>query len=245
MKRLTKALLMTISVMLMLGLAGASEYAYGSKVLPLDTDVGRPLFAVGANIQFWDTGVIPGYDDTDVVYLHFIGPTVSANDVRLTPFGDLPAGSKVTPQDNDIGQPLLPVFAPGQIRFADLYGGPQYDLEDPVYVHNFAVTVPPGGNLLTRMRDLRLTTVPGAGSAVPGLDPGTKVRNLDLDFPKALGLPVIAPGIFFPPGIIRFFDVNGNGVYDYSDDVYLYFPPSAPPSNSVTVNNVRLSGPVQ
>ena len=38
-------------------------------------------------------------------------------------------------------------------------------------------------------------------------------------------------------------NVNGNGVYDYGDDVYLNVPAGVS-KGIVTVNNVRLSGPI-
>jgi len=42
---------------------------------------------------------------------------------------------------------------------------------------------------------------------------------------------------------IGFFDANGNGIYDYEDDVYLNVPAGIS-KGIVTVNNVRLSGPI-
>jgi hypothetical protein len=38
---------------------------------------------------------------------------------------------------------------------------------------------------------------------------------------------------------VRFFDANGNGEYDYPDDVYLNTPAGVP--GIVSINNVRLS----
>ena len=240
MNRLTKLVQMALVSILVIGLAGASEYPFGSKVMPTDSDVGKPLFQLpwgafwGTTVRYWETGVMPGYDNSDVVYLHIPrNPqplTVEANDVRLTPFGDLPAGSKVTPQDNDISQPLLPLPGGASIRFLDLYGSPQYDFMDPVYVHRGILPI-------TVVRDVRLTEA-------NGLDPGTKVRNFDLDLNRLFGLPTILP---LPQLLanrpIRFFDANGNGVYDYPDDVYLNFPATVP-AGTVVVNNIRLSGPI-
>lgn len=240
MNRLTKLAHIVLVSILFFGLVGASEYPFGSKVMPTDSDLGKPLFQLpgGTTVRYWETGVMPGYDNSDVVYLHVprnLPPnTVVANDVRLTPFGDLPAGSKVTPQDNDIGQPLLelpPVGNPKSIRYLDLYGSQQYDFMDPVYVHRSILPV-------TIVRDVRLTEA-------NGLEPGTRVRNFDLDMNRRFG--GTANSITLLPqlvaGPIRFFDANGNGVYDYPDDVYLNFP-AAVPAGTVVVNNIRLSGPI-
>jgi len=246
---------------MMLGLAGASQYPFGTKVSALDSDFGAPLniYAApnpgpGFSICYWETGVVNGYDDTDVVYLHqgTVGAGalgVLANDVRLTPFGFLSAGSKVTPQDNDIGMPLLPLNMPvlprckppvDPIGWVNLYGGPGYDLEDPVYIHA-GVIVP--GVTLTATNDVRLTEVAGKW-------PGSKVGNLDPDLAKAFAPPspgspnpiaATAAGIIAPLFSVRYVDVNGNNQYDYPDDAYLCT--GAPPSPVVRANNVRLSSP--
>ena len=237
-------------LMLFLGSALASEYAYGTKVLPGDSDVGKPLtpFAglqLPRAIGFWDCGVVPGsYDANDVVYLHLNGGsgilpltgilstnTVRANDIRLTPFGDHPAGSKVTPQDNDIGMPLnaFAAWPNAPISWLNLYGGPQYDLQDPVLINV-------GNTVLSKLNDVRLTNS-------EGMPAGTKLQDSEPDFGK-LFQPAIIPATNNIAGAannlrIQFFDVNGNGVYDYPDDVYLQF--TAVPV-AVTVNSVRLSG---
>lgn len=233
---LMKTLSITLSLLfLFMGLAGASEYAFGTKVLAGDSDVGRPLFALpaGTTVAFWDTGVMPGYDDTDVVYL--VTPpvasfTVKSNDVRLTRFGMLPAGSKVTPIDNDIGMPLTPFPTGSAIIYLDLFGSQAYDLGDPVYVHR-------GSAFVTLVNDVRLNVTSGFG-----LMPGTKLRDFEPDLNKVIAAALVA----LPKGpgsSLAFFDVNGNGVYDYWDDVYMNIPAGAP-GGSVTVNNVRLSGPI-
>jgi hypothetical protein len=137
------------------------------------------------------------------------------------------AGSKVTPIDNDIGMPLNGFGPGGVIRYLNLYGSVNYDLDDPVYFHQNAL-VPNPGAFATVTNDVRLTQV-------QGIEPGTKVRDFDPDHNKVLG---ITPPVLGPVG---FFDVNGNGLYDYPDDVYLNFP-SGVPIFTVSVNNVRLSG---
>jgi hypothetical protein len=242
-------------------LAGASPYQYGTKVTSVDSDFGAPLNAYAPpnpgfhfSIGYWETGVVNGYDDTDVVYLHQ-GPVgagatgVLANDVRLTPFMSLPAGTKVTSQDNDIGMPLVqlpPGPGAGTIGWVNLYGGPGNDLNDPVYIH----AGPIGPATTTATNDVRLTAV-GANQ------PGSKVGNLDPDLPKVFAIP---PPLGSPNPItttgptgqiplvplnialsVRYVDVNGNNQYDYADDVYLCM--GFPPSLVVRVNDLRLSGP--
>ncbi|MEI6103499.1 MAG: hypothetical protein WCP70_06100 [Methanothrix sp.] len=225
----TKTVAMVISLYLILGLVGASEYQFGTKVLAVDKDIGRPLFAMPAttDIRFWDTGVVPGYDDTDVVYIKVLpGFFSTANDLRLTPFGNLPAGSKVTPVDNDIGMPLA-FFPPTKaIRFLNLFGSPLYDLMDPVYFSQA------GPNSV--VNDVRLNATVGTG-----LKPGTKVHDFEPDLNLVFGAPI---SVTFPGPGLCFFDVNGNGVYDYWDDVYMNVPSGFPAE--VSVNNIRLSGPV-
>jgi hypothetical protein len=192
--------------------------------------------------------VVNGYDDTDVVYLHqgFRTSGILANDVRLTPFGFLPAGSKVTPQDNDIGMPLTVLPGEATIGWVNLYGGPGNDLSDPIYIH--AGLIGPG--TLTATNDVRLTEVAGKW-------PGSKVGNLDPDLPDVFAIPppgspnpitTTSPpplsGVINPPinqPSVRYVDVNGNNQYDYPDDVYLITKVPYPPA--VTANDVRLSGP--
>jgi hypothetical protein len=261
-------------LMLFLGSALASEYAYGTKVLPGDNDMGLPTHQFGVPgqtplqgplyIAMVDIGSVPGaVDAEDVFYLHIggipaplplpvtsPGATVHANDIRLTQFGNLPAGSKVTPQDNDIGLQLyLPPLGAGQIHWLDLYGTnaitafvPGYDLQDPVIINVLPPAPAPATS--TALNDIRL-------SNSEGMPAGTKIRNSDPDSDRhwAPG-PLISatPTILTPTQIIRYFDANGNGIYDYPDDVYLKFPalPSpANPTTSVEVNDVRISGPAQ
>lgn len=252
-----KNLAMAICIIMMLGLAGASQYQFGTKVTSFDSDFGAPLRFYAApnpliyfSIGYWETNVVIGYDDTDVVYLHQgpLGAGIYANDIRLTPFGYLPAGSKVTPQDNDVGMPLsaLPPNPPGAtIGWVNLYGGPGEDLDDPVYIHAGGIFV--GTNTATN--DIRLTNVAGK-------PPGSKVGNLDPDLPEVFAVP---PAIGSPNPIttttggggqiplatqpsVRYVDINGNNQYDYPDDVYLCI--GAPFAVVVRVNDVRLSGPV-
>jgi hypothetical protein len=250
-----RILAMAICIIMMLGMAGASQYLFGTKVTSLDNDFGAPLrfyalpnpanyFSIG----YWETNVVIGYDDTDVVYLHQgpLGSGVYANDVRLTPFGLIPAGSKVTPQDNDIGMPLsaLPNAQGATIGWVNLYGGPGEDLDDPVYIHAGGIVA---GTTNTATNDIRLTNV----ALEP---PGSKVGNLDPDLPevfaaKSLGSPnpITTTGVdgqilVGTQPSVRYVDINGNNQYDYPDDVYLCI--GAPFAVVVRANDVRLSGPV-
>ena len=245
-----KILAMAICVIMMLGLTGASQYPFGTKVMSSDSDFGAPLSAYSGlvnpppafSLVYWETGVVNGYDDTDVVYLHqgtAFDPVVLANDVRLTPFGYLAAGSKVTPQDNDIGMRLAPIGGNlNAIFWVNSHGGPGHDLEDSVYIGV-------GGGLSTTTNDVRL-------SEVAGLAPGSKVGNLDPDLPNAFvpvgpptPNPIVVtnvPGVIAPIASVMYVDNNGNGQYDYPDDVYLIT--AVPPSPVVRANDVRLSSPV-
>jgi hypothetical protein len=76
-------------------------------------------------------------------------------------------------------------------------------------------------------------------------DAGTKVVNSDIDQNKMLSSPALARflGQESDTTRIRYFDANGNGIYDYQDNVYLNYP-SGTATGIVSVNNVRLSGPV-
>jgi hypothetical protein len=239
----TRLALLVLGLGLILGSALGSEYAFGSKVLATDSDVGMPLFAIPipqgpVTIEAWDVGTNPAfYDDQDIVYLHF-GPflgAIEANDIRLTPYGSDPAGSKVTPFDNDIGG--LPTLALGDIEWLDLYGVVgSVDLRDPMLVQDVAVA--PESDL----NDVRITMS-------EGMPPGTRLSNSDPDFGKNYALPALALGVsafIATPGRIEYFDRNANNLYDYPDDIYFHTGvPAAPlPLGRVNVGDVRLSGPV-
>ena len=126
-----------VCLILTLDLVNGQESYFGTKVLPTDADIGRPLFDIydKISIGYWDTGT-PGYDENDVVYLH-IAPDgynrTRANDLRLTSFEKYLAGSKVTPYDYDMNKPLTPLMA--SINYLDSHGSKAYDLKDPVYIH--------------------------------------------------------------------------------------------------------------
>jgi len=152
-KKLIKVSLL-ISLILMLSLASGSEYAFGTKVLSTDTDIGRSLNDMpnGTTIAYLDTGA-PGYGEEDAVYLHVpkdepdSDPHVNDNDVRLTAFQGHIAGSKVASQDIDMDKRLT--LLPATINYLNLRGGQEYDLEDPIYLHqvsfdNYSINISRG-----------------------------------------------------------------------------------------------------
>jgi hypothetical protein len=226
-----RAVLLSLCFAVLIISSVASAYNFGTKVEAGHNDIGRPLQTLAPpnplplvwTIEYWETGLVAGYDDSDIVYLHYgpIGGTVNANDVRLTLFDGNAAGSKVEPTDNDIGKKLTPGFV---IAWADVNGGIlQYDLLDPVYAHFGQGT----GSI--SLGDVRLT-------AAGGKLPGDKVENFDPDYSTPLASTI-------PSGYILYFDANGNGAYDSPDDLYLHYPVAGFIPLVVGVNNVRLSGP--
>lgn len=80
-------------------------------------------------------------------------------------------------------------------------------------------------------------------SMLETLENGTKVTNgMDKDM---VALPPLASFLGESDAAkIGFLDANGNRIYDYEDDVYLNVPAGVS-KGIVTVNNVRLSGPIQ
>jgi len=239
MTKLMKTFILVLGLLLIQTLASASEYEFGTKVLAQDNDIGRALYFLPyADIRYWDIGPNPNiYDEGDVLYLVFVAgpPIVRANTMRITPFEYYAAGSKVRASDKDIDMPLT-AFLPGHaIVYLDLFGSSwpaTFDLNDPVYFHNN------GPNIVTN--DVRLTNVSNKA-------PGTKVINFDPDHfkPWVILQTLPATALPKPPGsLIAYFDVNGNGAYDYVDDMYLiYLAGGFPLDPHVRVNSIRLSGP--
>ena len=128
------------TLILILSQAISSGYDFGTKVMANDTDIGKPLFDLpgGWTIGFWDTTGTHGYDQADPVYLHQArcrNSMIAANDVRLNSIGNHCPGSKVTFEDIDMNKPLTPL--PATINYLNLYGSSAYDLDDPVYLHQY------------------------------------------------------------------------------------------------------------
>lgn len=161
-------ILLIISIILPASASEASEYAFGSKVLPQDRDLGSVLKNMpdGTMVSFWDIGTNVGiYDGDDVVYLDTppVG-IVNANDLRLVPFKGFMAGSKVVPDDKDMNSPLLPLSA--EMRFLNTNSDQSYDLNDPVYLHqsystSLEISVPLDDSMLLD-DSMPLGTDPGA-----------------------------------------------------------------------------------
>jgi hypothetical protein len=250
-----KAFLLALSLILMLGQAGAQ---FGSKVNNGDSDLGRYVIDIPFPwaIMYWDCGQNQGiYDSGDVVYLHNAnqGPgvgNVRVNDVRLTPPPPYNAGDKVKAIDSDMNMPLSTFPSPGvSINFADRFGSPLYDLDDPVYIHqrNIPPGVPAALTSLVRINDIRLTQTISQYSA------GSKVQNFDQDAGWQLAQAKAPLNDMIPVGLInnvagsfriRVFDANGNGLYDDPDPMFL--TRQAPqldktPFGFVSVNDVRLT----
>jgi len=130
------SIVLTFGLILFLNLSTASGYAFGSKVMPNDNDLGRLLKNMpnGTIMSFWDIGQdIGSYDAGDVVYLDTPPAGIAnINDIRLTSFGFYRSGTKVMSNHSDINAPLNPMLA--EMRFLNLNGSQSYDIYDPVYI---------------------------------------------------------------------------------------------------------------
>ena len=257
------------------GQAAVASETYGTKVKAGDPDVGLPLSPFSPSIalsgipglgvtpqnlvflSYWDVGTTPGsFDNQDVVYLQFgstpagAGRIVRANNIRMTGWGNYPAGSYVNQGDSDIGQQLLPngpapaVFpTPTSFAYMEVDGGLGYGLDDPVYIKLQGIPVTTGTN------DVRLTPFAGypAGSMVSNAD-SDAARPL-LPFYATPALPAATAGgapaaTSTPLGILSFYNANGNifaippnqAIYDGGDAVYF----DVTPINVVSPNDIRL-----
>ncbi|MCJ7445268.1 MAG: hypothetical protein MUO26_12225 [Methanotrichaceae archaeon] len=110
-------------------LTGWGNYTPGSKVRAVDHDIGQqvvPSFfplvmafpTAVTGFAYMDVGgVTPGYDLGDPIYLKISIPqlppwTTGPNDIRITPMGNFPAGSKISNNDPDTNRPLMPFTNP-------------------------------------------------------------------------------------------------------------------------------------
>lgn len=257
----------SISILLCLAILAcgqaAAQQTFGTKVNAGDPDVGLPLSnfaAIGlpptqtvAWISYWDIGSNPGlYDDQDVAYLQFSGPTViRANNIRLTGWGNYPAGSYVKPADSDMGQspimppPALPSGIQTNFYYMNVVGGAGYDMGDPVYLKvQSPLHIPP---TITGTNDIRIT-------ANAGFPAGSRVSLNDPDAGKALTLfagPIGGAGgplatVPWPfIASLMFFNANGNiiapgnAIYDDGDVVYFHVGVGGPGA-AVSPNDIRL-----
>jgi hypothetical protein len=253
----------------------AAEGTYGTKVMAGDSDIGHPLsqFAAipGPNpaataqnfafVSYWDIGATPAiYDDQDVVYLQFgsvfAGPNriVRTNNIRLTGWGNYPAGSYVSPGDLDLGQQVLPwglslptIFSSAGatgFHYMNVVGGVGYDIGDPVYLKTVA-SVPPA---FTNTNDIRITANAGfpAGSRVSLSDSDAARPLLPFDlvppWTGAGGPQSQITAVGLPIARLSFYNANGNilalsaAIYDTGDLVYF----DVNPIGIVSPNDVRL-----
>ena len=214
-KKSIKACIVLTSLVMLIGTSLATSYEFGSKVRAGDTDVGDLLSnftPTVPTVRFLDLGA-SGLDTNDVAYLAQGTTVVLPNDIRLTPFAGYPAGTRVKVLDPDVG--LLTSSISGEWRFSNLYGGAGCDIDDPVYFSQ---------GLLLTVGDLRV-------SKIQGLNPGTWVKDSDVDFNNPTQLLNNASPM------IR--DLNGNGQYDDSDSVYLKLN-NASPTAEVQPGDLRL-----
>ena len=223
-----RILILSFALVLISGVASADGLlTYGSKVLSHDIDEGLGLspFYVGPVFAFVDLNNNGMFEPEDPVYIHIDpgGTTVSKNDVRLTAFSSLPAGSQVRADDPDHGKDLKR-FGSGhspaaELRYFDVDGDKAYSLNDPVYLD-----LTPG---IVSAGDIRVT-------GYKDYPPGSRVIDSDVDSDK----PTMTL-----PGMLSFYnsdgDINNGGwaIYDEGDIIYM---DTQYPFNLITVNDIRL-----
>jgi hypothetical protein len=203
-------------------------FGYGSKVLPHEMDEGRALspFYVGPEFAFVDLNNNGIIEPDEPVYIH-VDPSVSQvseNDVRITPFGDFSAGSKVNAVDPDHGKALRKFgsgrFPAAEIRYFDVDGDKGYSIQDPVYLD-----LNPG---IVSAGDVRITGYKDNAA-------GSRVRDSDADSDKPTSTL---------PGMLCFYNADGNinnggwAIYSAGDMIYI---DTQNPFYEITPNDVRLS----
>ena len=198
-------------------------FTYGSKVMANDLDESRSLCALDPPLAFgyWDVG-LTGFDPGDPVYIDFdANGCVDEYDLRLTPFGEIPAGTQVSKVDNDCGKLLSSFVCLAVPAYFDVNGDGAYSLEDPGYLDAY-----PSGRI--NANDVRITSYQGYPA-------GSRVRDSDTDN----GMPTS-----ILPGVLSFYNYNGNidpsgnAIYDGGDIVYI---DTQAPWETVTINDVRMS----
>lgn len=249
-KGLVSVCVLGASLILMLGLAGATTLEFGSKVVTGDADEGRLIYNFSTplhpSLGYWDIGEYPGvYDKFDPVYLDIDNNSrVDANDIRLTNSVSGPAGSKVRglPHDNDINAPLSSL--PFNVSYIELDGIPGYSAGDiSAGGSNSGDTVYLTKGPRTVSNDVRLHKVDGlcAGSKVGDFDPDNDklVVTMMLFNNSPQGGPIATLRFYNANGN---YDINGKPVYDGPDQVYLDVSlPNTSPYGFVAVNDIRLT----
>jgi hypothetical protein len=225
-KKSIKACIVVTSLVMLIGTSLATSYEFGSKVRAGDTDVNDALIPNGGlAVGFMDipplNALVP--DPNDVAYLHqgALPGAVLPDDVRLSSFAGLPAGTRVKITDPDAGRPINAFPITANWAYSALFDGvpPQpCDIDDPVY---WAIKAASGAHSVA---DLRL-------SKIQNLNPGTWVKDSDVDFNNPIQLLNNASPM------IR--DLNGNGQYDDSDSVYLKINNASP--SEVQPGDLRLT----
>lgn len=209
------------AILLLVVCPPADGFKYGSKVMANDLDESRALAILTPTFGYWDVSTTGLFDPGDTVYVDFNSNfMVDENDLRLTPFGNLPAGTQVTKVDNDCGKTITKFIPPAYPSYFDIHGDEAYSLDDPVYLD----VCPSGINA----NDIRI-------SGYQGYAAGSRVKDSDSDntMPTAI-----------LPGFLSFFNNNGNvnrlgtGVYDAGDVVYIDVQL---PFGIITINDIRMS----
>lgn len=246
-------------------LSSLDNLSAGSKVSFLDPDMNMPIKHLPSTISFLDLHGSRAYDLDDPVYLHhFQYGDYSCQDEPadiMTGFIErLPySGREISSQR--LGYVLFidnyKLFVSDKIldkkprRVGELQGlgievvrGLKADYYHvlgtwliKIQPHETAENGYPSDQFILT-NDLRLSST---GQMIAG----TKVANFDEDQNKLVAWPPLASflGPVTDTAKMGFFDANGNGVYDYEDDVYLNVPAGAS-KGVVTVNNLRLSGQI-
>jgi len=213
-------ILVAIMIMATVGVTGVSadgQDIYGSQVEICEVDDTYILTPLPANIRWINNGGAPGPDWGDSVYLNVDGAgiTVALNDVRLTVVQaggvTYPAGSQVQALDNDISL-VTQVAAGRHLRYANIVTAAGYNLGDPIF-WKFGVPV--------AVNDLRI-------SNYISFNMGDFVGGTDTDLTAAT---------FAIPQNFAFYDVDGNGVYEFGDHVLV----DVDGDGLGTVNDIRLT----
>ncbi|MDM7933985.1 MAG: hypothetical protein QUS08_01175 [Methanothrix sp.] len=238
----------------------------GSKVLLGDVDMGMPSVSLPSSIRYMNLFGGQGYDLDDPVYLHqhgcdagrwhephhSHGSPLEGFSERLSYRGGISVpGTSIVEFSDGYRMLVSDRLRDEEPRVSGRLNGMVVEVVeglDANYYHVLGTWLvrigrcePSGfswlkcGLGLLCTNDLRL-------SAVGNRSPGTKVVDLDEDGGRMLSSVAIAgfSGPARDASRVRYFDENGNGMYDPSDSVYLNYP-SGTPEGIVVINNLRLT----